>query len=137
MSGQTGLRAWFDDYLTAFNRADFAGFGAFYHDDVIFAGQAAQVTGRGAILEFYRTVRTYLHEKVEILTFLGAPDESRIIAELKTSLVAVQDWPEMPTGAMEKGGVRESVNFAIYDISDRRFTRIRTANFSRSSGARR
>ena len=35
------LRPWFESYLAAFNRADFAAFGACYADDVIFRGLAA------------------------------------------------------------------------------------------------
>lgn len=128
------FRSWFDTYLDAFNRADFPAFGAYYADDVIFRGQAAQVTGRSAVLDFYRTVRTYLEETVEVLTFVGAPGGRGLIAELRTTLVAVRDWPDMPTGAMVAGDRRVSVNFATYDIADGRFTRIRTANFSRSHG---
>lgn len=127
---QEGLKAWFDEYLAAFNRNDFAGFGAYYADDVIFRGQAAQVVGRDAVLEFYGKVRQYLHETVEVLTFIGAEDGRHILAELKTSLVAHTDWPEMPTGPMVAGDRRESINFAFYDIAERRFTRIRTARFS-------
>ncbi len=134
MSASGGFRGWFADYLAAFNRADFDAFSAHYADDVIFDGQAAQVIGRDAIVEFYRKVRSYLDETVEILTFVGAPDERRIIAELQTTLVALRDWPDMPTGPMKQGDVRQSVNIVVYDIADGRFTRIRTANVSRSVG---
>jgi hypothetical protein len=124
------LRGWFDAYLAAFNRADFAAFGACYADDVVFHGQAAQLVGRDAVLDFYRTVRGYLDERVELLAFVGASDGSRIAAELRTTLVAHQDWPDMPTGAMRAGDQRQSVNFAMYDIAGGLFTRVRTARFS-------
>jgi hypothetical protein len=130
------LRPWFDAYLAAFNRADFPGFGAYYANDVIFHGQAAQLQGRDAVLGFYRTVRTYLEERVDLLTFAGAPDGKRIAAELRTSLVAIRDWPDMPTGPMRIGDRRESVNFALYDIADGVFTRVRTARFSPQPVAR-
>lgn len=130
------FRSWFQVYLDAFNRADFPAFGAYYADDVIFRGQAAQVTGREAVLDFYRRVRGYLHERIEVLTFVGAPDRRGLIAELRTTLVALRDWPDMPTGAMRAGDRRESVNFVAYDIADGRFTRIRTANFARSNEPR-
>jgi feruloyl esterase len=86
-----GLRPWFENYLAAFNRADFAAFGACYADDVIFHGQAAQVVGRNAVLDFYRKVRGYLDERVDLLDFVAAPDGTRIAAELRTTLVAVRD----------------------------------------------
>ncbi|BBC70999.1 conserved hypothetical protein [Altererythrobacter sp. B11] len=128
------FRSWFETYLAAFNAGDFPRFGAYYADDVVFHGQAAQVTGREAVLDFYRVVRDYLEETVEVLIFVGAPDRRGLIAELRTTLVAVRDWPEMPTGAMRKGDCRQSINFISYRIADDRFTSIRTANYARFNG---
>nr|WP_282440973.1 nuclear transport factor 2 family protein [Novosphingobium sp. SG919] len=125
------LRAWFEGYIAAFNRNDFDGFGAYYAQDVVFAGQAAQVVGRAAVLDFYRTVKARLDESLELLTFVGAPDGSRIAAELRTSLVARRDWPDMPTGGMLAGDRRESVNFVLYDIEDGHFVRVRSARFGK------
>lgn len=124
-----GLRSWFETYLAAFNRADFATFGSYYADDVVFHGQAAQLIGRDSVLDFYREVRGYLDERVDLFGFVGAPDRSRIAAELRTTLVALRDWPDMPTGAMRAGDTRQRVSFAMYDIADGRFARIRTARF--------
>lgn len=124
------MRCWFEDYLSAFNRADFPGFGRYYADDVVFHGQAAQVVGREAVLDFYRKVRAHLDERVDLLTFVAAPDGSAIVAELRTSLVATSDWPDMPTGPMRAGDRRESVNIAFYDIADGKFARVRTARLS-------
>jgi hypothetical protein len=129
------LRPWFEAYLDAFNRNDFAGFGAYYAPDVVFMGQAAQVTGREAVLAFYRTVKARLDETLELLTFVGAADGARIAAEVRTRLVAREDWPDMPTGAMRAGDRRESVNFILYDIADARFTRVRSARFGPRAGA--
>lgn len=131
------FRTWFEAYLSAFNSADFHGFSAYYAEDVVFAGQAAQLTGRESVVDFYRRVRGYLDEKVELLTFVGAPDRRKIVAELRTTLVALRDWPDMPTGAMQAGDTRTTVAFAIYELSDDRFCRIRTARFARSEGAAR
>lgn len=130
------LRPWFEAYLAAFNRGDFAGFGAYYAEDVLFLGQAAQVTGREAVLDFYRNVRTYLDERVDLLTFVGDPGGKHILAELRTTLKAFRDWPDLPSGPLLAGEERQSVNFAYYDIADRRFTRIRSARFSPQPGAR-
>lgn len=130
----SGLRSWFEAYLDAFNRADFPAFGAYYADDVHFHGQAAQLIGREAVLAFYHKVRSYLHERIELIGFVAAPDGSRIAAELHTTLLALRDWPDMPTGAMRAGDTRMRVSFAMYDIVDGRFTRIRTARFSPLGG---
>lgn len=130
------LRPWFEAYLAAFNRGDFPGFGAYYADDVAFHGQAAQVVGRDAVLDFYRKVRSYLDERVDLLGFVGAPGGDRIAAELRTTLTARRDWPDMPTGAMRAGDQRQSVSFVFYDIADCRFTRIRSARLSPQPGNR-
>ena len=130
MSGKGGLRPWFEAYLAAFNRADFTAFGDYYADDVQFHGQAAQLVGRDVVLNFYHQVRAHLVERIELLSFVGAADGSRIAAELHTTLLALRDWPDMPTGPMRTGDTRQRVSFAMYDIAEGRFTRIRTAGFS-------
>jgi len=122
-------RAWFEAYLAAFNRGDFEGFGAYYAEDVQFFGQAATLTGRDAVLDFYRGVRARLDETVDLLAFVGGADMAA--AEIRTTLVAKEDWPDFPTGALRRGQRRQSINFALYDIAGDRFTRIRSARFRR------
>jgi hypothetical protein len=125
---------WFEAYLAAFNRADEAGYSAYYADDVQFFGQAAQVTGRQAVVDFYRGVRKHLNERVDLLTYVGDPAGAHALAVLRTTLVAHTDWPDMPTGPLKAGDRRESVNFVMYDIKDGRFTRVRSARFSPQKG---
>lgn len=125
----TDRRAWFEAYLAAFNRGDFDGFGAYYAQDVQFFGQAATLTGREAVLDFYRGVRARLDETVDLLGFVG--DARMAAAEIRTTLVAREDWPDFPTGPLLRGQRRQSINFALYDITDDRFTRIRSARFRR------
>lgn len=122
-------RAWLQAYLDAFNRNDFPGFGAYYADDVQFFGQAATLTGREAVLDFYRGVKARLDEQVDLLSFVGS--ESMIAAEIRTTLVAKEDWPDFPTGPLMQGQRRQSINFAFYDLVDGKFTRIRSARFRR------
>jgi len=121
------MRTWFEAYLAAFNDADFAGFGAFYAHDVAFFGQAAQLIGRDAVLDFYRGVRARAEERIELLDLVADADGRRLLAELRTTLVSRADWPDMPTGAMRSGERRQSVNLVWYDVVDCRFTRIRSA----------
>jgi len=122
------MRAWFERYINAFNNSDFDGFGAYYAEDVVFHGQAAQLAGREPVLAFYRGVKARLTETVEILSFVGAP--GRIAAEIRTTLVARESWPDFPTGPLEAGEMRQSINFVLYDIIEGRFTRIRSARFT-------
>lgn len=124
-----GSRAWFEGYLAAFNACDYDGFGAYYADDVAFHGQAARLDGRDAVVRFYREVHGRLDERIDLLGFAGSP--SLAAAEIRTTLVAREDWPDFPTGALAKGDRRQSNNFAFYDITGGLFTRIRSARFAR------
>ena len=127
-----GTRIWFERYIDAFNASDFAGFGGYYADDVRFFGQAGSFEGAAAVLAFYRTVKARASETLELLTFVGTADH--VAAEIRTTLAAREDWPDMPTGAMAKGDTRQSVNFIFYDIVEGRFARVRSARFARGQG---
>lgn len=128
----TGLRPWFDRYVEAFNRSDFDGFGAYYADDVQFEGQAGQMRGRQAVLDFYRTVKSRMTEVLSVRQFVGVPD--RLGVEIETKLQALVDWPEFPTGPLKAGDKIGSISFVFYDIRDGRFTRIRSARYQRKAG---
>ncbi len=124
------MRAWFERYLGAFNRSDFETLGAYYAHDIAFHGQAAQLRGREAVVDFYRMVKGRLDETIELLSFVGVP--GRIAAELRTTLVARESWPDFPTGPLKAGEMRQAVSFVFYDIAEGRFARIRSARFSAS-----
>ncbi|KRA84513.1 nuclear transport factor 2 family protein [Altererythrobacter sp. Root672] len=134
MSRKPGSRSWFEAYLAAFNSADFDGFGAFYDDRIEFHGRAFQTVGKDAVLEFYRTVRARLDERVELLSFVGSP--TLCAAEISTTLRALDDWPDFPTGPLSAGVVRRSTAFVFYDIVDGRFTRIRSSRVQQTNHAR-
>ena len=127
-----GLRAWFDGYVEAFNRSDFEGFGAYYAEDVEFVGQAAQLYGRKAVLDFYRTVKSRMTEVLAVRQFVGADD--RIGVEIETRLQALVDWPDFPTGPLDAGQKIGVISFVFYDIRDGRFTRVRSAGYQRRLG---
>ena len=127
-----GSRGWFARYLSAFNARDYEAFGAYYHPEVDFRGQAATLAGRAAIMDFYRRIHEQVVETVEARSLVG--NSQLLAAELVTTLVSKGDWPDFPGGAMREGQRRQSVNFAFYDIRDGLFVRIRTANFRRMAG---
>lgn len=122
-------RAWFEAYLAAFNGNDFEGFGAYYADDVQFFGQAATLVGRDAVLDFYRGIKSRVDERVDLLNFVG--NDSLFAAEIRTTLVPRVDCPDFPTGPLMLGEKRQTIAFAMYDVDNRRFTRIRSARFRR------
>jgi hypothetical protein len=96
---------------------------------VRFEGQAASLTGRDAVLAFYRVVRSRIDEHVRLVTFVGSP--SHCAAEIVTTLDPREDWPDFPTGALKADERRQRVNFAFYDIREGRFIRIRSARYRR------
>ncbi|MXP24962.1 DUF4440 domain-containing protein [Altererythrobacter indicus] len=124
-----GSERWFVRYVELFNQADFAGFGAYYAPDVEFAGRAATLRGREAVLDFYRNIRSRLDERIECLSFIGS--EQRCAAEICTTLTPHEDWPDFPTGPLLKWVKRQSVNFVFYDMEAGLFQRIRSAGFRR------
>ena len=126
---EIGTRPWFERYLAAFNGKDYAGFSAYYATEVRFFGQAATLEGPQAIVDFYRGVHARLDERVDLVTFVGSP--TRIMAEIRTTLVAREDWPDFPTGPFVRGDRRQTLNFALYHIENGRFTRVRSARFAR------
>jgi hypothetical protein len=128
LSSAGGLtEADFREYIAAFNRNDFEGFGRYYADDVIFEGRAGHFTKRADVLDFYRTVKARMRETITIHDIiLGEQD---IAADLETELLALEDWPDFPTGPIHKGQKIRSQNFIWYEVKGRKFVRIRSAHY--------
>jgi hypothetical protein len=117
----------FREYIAAFNRGDFEGFGRYYADDVIFQGRAGQFSKREDVLNFYRKVKSRIRETLTLHDIiLGEQD---IVADLETELYALADWLDFPTGPIRKGQTRRSQNFIWYDVRDGKFARIRSAHY--------
>lgn len=117
----------FREYIAAFNRNDFEGFGRYYAEDVIFEGRAGKFSKRADVLSFYRTVKSRMRETITIHdVVLGEQD---IAADLETELHALVDWPDFPTGPIRAGQTIRSQNFIWYDVRDRKFVRIRSAHY--------
>ena len=117
-------------YLAKFNARDYAGFSAYYAEDVIFQGQAAQVVGRQKVVEFYGEVHKHLRETVTLGPVMVG--EQGIAAELHTHLDAFDDF-KLNTGVIKKGESRSSINSAIYEVRNRQFWRVRTASYQRQA----
>lgn len=121
-------RAWFEGYLAAFNSKNYPGFSAYYAEDVKFYGQAATLVGRQAVVDFYTGVHKRLDEKVELIDLVG--NDRLLAAEIRTTLVAREDWPDFPTGALKAGDKRGIIGFVFYNIENGRFTRIRSSRYA-------
>jgi hypothetical protein len=115
------------EYIAAFNRDDFEGFGRYYADDVIFEGRGGKFSKRTDVLGFYRKVKSRIRETLTIHDIiLGEQD---IVVDLETELYALGDWLDFPTGPIRKGETRRSQNFIWYEVRNRKFVRIRSAHY--------
>jgi hypothetical protein len=117
----------FHDYIAAFNRHDFAGFGKYYASDVIFEGRGGNFRGREQVLDFYRGVRPRLRETITINDLIVGAEG--MLADLETELYALEDWLDFPTGPIHKNETIRSQNFIWYEIANGQFAHIRSAHY--------
>ncbi|MXO66160.1 nuclear transport factor 2 family protein [Altericroceibacterium endophyticum] len=115
-------------YVACFNADDFEGFGAYYHDDVVFRlGDKREIIGRSAILDFYRDVKSRIRETLEILSV--APGETSFAVHCRTEFYALEDWPDFVAGPMAKGDVLNIESLGYYYLRDNKFHRILGARY--------
>lgn len=119
----------FRSYIEGFNRCDFEAFSRFYAPDVEFVGRAAKLTGRDAVVSFYRDVKSRVRETLTLHGLVVGPHT--LVADVETTLEPLADWLDFPTGALRRGEIRRSQNFIWYDIAGGQFKRIRAAHYRR------
>ncbi len=118
----------FRSYIAAFNANDYAGFGRFYADDVVFElGAMKRIVGREGILAFYREVKAHIVEVVEPLDVVVTP--TRIAMHCRTTFETFADWPDFEIWPTRAGDRRVVETIALYEVQDDRFTHIRGARF--------
>ena len=111
------------EYIAAFNRKDFAGFGKFYADDVKLSLSGKRtLSSRQEILDFYREVGTKCDEKLEI-TRLVVDDEG-VAVEVKTEFKALVDDPGFIAGPLVPGESIFIVSRIFYTVRDGQFAEI-------------
>jgi ketosteroid isomerase-like protein len=118
----------FARYVDAFNRGDEASYAGFYADDVVLvlAGQR-ELRGRDAICAFYRTVKAETRRTIAVKgTIIG---QRCFAAELESEFLALADLPDFTAGPMAKGDRIYINTFVLYDVTDGKFRRIRSAVF--------
>ena len=118
----------FHRYVAAFNANDYAGFGAFYADDVVFElGSMKRIVGREAILDFYREVKAHI---IEVVTPLGLIVGPRNVAMYcRTTFDTFADWPDFEIWPTKAGDHREVETIAWYEHNGSQFTHIRGGRF--------
>ena len=118
----------FRRYVAAFNANDFDGFGAFYAEDVVFElGSMKRITGRAAILDFYREVAAHIREEVVPLGVLVGP--RNVAMHCRTTFETFADWPDFEIWPTRAGDSRVVETIAWYEHDGARFTHIRGARF--------
>lgn len=116
------------DYIDCFNRNDFAGFGRYYADDVVFElGDKKRIVGRDAILDFYRDVKAKVRETLEILSTAAGPGSFAV--HVRTVFEGLEDWPDFIAGPLMKGDTLTIESLGYYYVEDGKFTRILGARF--------
>jgi len=130
MSDPTQTIAAFADYIAAFNRGDFDGFTDHYTDDVeLTIANGTHLKGRQAIIDFYRNVRAGTERTIRVVASFA--DENGLAAELESEFLATEDVPDFTSGPMRKGDRLYIRTFALYELEDGRFARIRSAPYKR------
>lgn len=111
------------DYIAAFNRKDFAGFGKYYADDVRLDVGRFVRNGREEILDFYREVARTCDEKLTLQRIVM--DEDGVGIELDTEFKALADNPDFVAGPLVPGQSIFITSFIFYTIRDDRFVDIK------------
>jgi len=120
----------FAAYIDAFNRDDDSGFGDYYHRDVVLviAGKT-ELRGREAIFDFYRKVKAQTRRTIHIEKVITEPN--RLVDELQSEFLALEDLPAFTAGTMKKGGRIFIHTFVIYELRQGKFWRIRSAELQK------
>jgi len=114
-------------YIDAFNRNDPV-YADYYAKDVVLviAGNT-ELRGPQAIKDFYRGVKTQTTRTIQVNRFVSTPE--RIAVELQSEFLALEDAPDFTAGPMKKGDRIFINTFALYELRDGLFSRIRSAVF--------
>lgn len=120
----------FAAYIDAFNRGDNATFGDYYAEDVVLvvAGRR-ELRGKQAIFDFYKEVKAATRRTIDIVQSFS--DGDGLAAELQSEFLALEDAPDFLTGPLRAGDRMRINTFVLYELSEGRFSRIRSATFRR------
>ncbi|MDP3739996.1 MAG: nuclear transport factor 2 family protein [Hyphomonadaceae bacterium] len=130
MSPDSATVASLHRYMDAFNQGDYGALTDFYCEDVLLVNAGGtKLEGRKAIVDFYRQVTSKTRRTISILQAFASGD--RLAAELESEFLALEDYPEFASGPMRKGDRLYINTFAIYELRDGRYARIRSAPFKR------
>ena len=120
-------REHFERYITLFNNND-PRFTEFYHEDVILELGATAIKTRQGIADFYKEVKTYIRESLEVTQFIA--DANGIAVELPSEFTCIRDWDDSFWGRpIKKGEVLRIISFVLYQVRDGKFAHIKSARY--------
>lgn len=111
------------EYIAAFNRLDFEGFGKYYADNVKLSLSGKRtLNSRQEILDFYAGVAKVCREKLEI-TKLVVDDEG-VAVEVKTEFKALVNDPTFIAGPLVPGQSIFITSRIFYTVRNNQFAEI-------------
>lgn len=117
----------FQRYIDAFNRADEAVYGEYYHPEVtLVLGGNRELKGKAAIFDFYKAVRAGTRREIKVLKCIPTPTSMAV--ELESEFLALVDDPQYVEG-LKKGDRRWQNTVVLYEMKDGKYFHIRSATF--------
>ena len=117
----------FQRYIDAFNRADEAVYGEYYHPEVtLVLGGNRELKGKAAIFDFYKVVRAGTKREIKVLKCIPTPTSMAV--ELESEFLALVDDPQYVEG-LKKGDRRWQNTVVLYEMKDGKYFHIRSATF--------
>lgn len=117
----------FQRYIDAFNRADEAVYGEYYHPEVtLVLGGNRELKGKQAIFDFYQAVRAGTRREIKVLKCIPTPTSMAV--ELESEFLALVDDPQYVEG-LKKGDRRWQNTVVLYEMKDGKYYHIRSATF--------
>ncbi len=118
-------RSTFDRYITTYNTGDLDALSSFYTDDVIFENFGDRHEGADVLVFMAQldSVTKVTFDPIKVLI-----DGDEVAMEANGTIVAHQDLPDLPAGAMYKGTYLCRM-FVFYTALGDQFSHIRVAGW--------
>ncbi|HEX2964998.1 MAG TPA: hypothetical protein VHO84_04405, partial [Syntrophorhabdaceae bacterium] len=124
----------FAKYVEAFNVGNFEVLEGCLNKDVLIGiGSKKDLTGREAVLDFCRSLKTHAEITIDIKKFVSS--ERLLATELQFRLHALDELPDLTSVPLKKDSHMLINMFALCNLSDGRFAQIRLAKFSQEEFA--
>ncbi len=123
----------FADYIDAFNRDDFEGYGRYYAPAVRmnYNGRVL-LEGHDAIRRFYARMHRRVKQSINILDAVCQSDV--LFADIEGKFLALDDVPDFSIGPLARGEYMLSRSLARYDLKAGLIMSVTTARYALERG---